>query len=173
MPGAVVDRLETIEIDVAERMRLTVLANTSWRRNSGSALLVARDFIKRSDGAFLVIRGDRPLDRESLMGLLSSQVSGTNAMITVAQAPVTGLNLDAGNGRARCARVADERMFDHQKSRPRQIDDSGWYRLSGESPKHPRTCPPRLPIASLRPPIFGMSFAGGFALACKQHDRRE
>ncbi|HWM87897.1 MAG TPA: hypothetical protein VNO33_18715, partial [Kofleriaceae bacterium] len=50
-------------------MRVQVLANRSWRRASGSALLVARDFLARSPEPCLVLRGDRPLDREALAEL--------------------------------------------------------------------------------------------------------
>jgi 2-aminoethylphosphonate-pyruvate transaminase len=69
-------------------MRVQVLANRSWRRESGSALLVARDFLTRVRGACLVLRGDRPLDPEALAELAATELGSFAAAVTVAEPPV-------------------------------------------------------------------------------------
>src|SRR5262245_45447395 len=66
-------------------MRVQVLANRSWRRASGSALLVARDFLTRSDEPCLVLRGDRPLDREALSELAATDLGSFAAAIVIAE----------------------------------------------------------------------------------------
>jgi 2-aminoethylphosphonate-pyruvate transaminase len=71
-------------------MRVEVLANCSWRRASGSALLLARDFLARSPEPCLVVRGERPLDPESLAELAAielAELGRTRAVITVAEPP--------------------------------------------------------------------------------------
>lgn len=72
-------------------MKLEVLANRSWRQASGSALLLARDFVTRSSAPCLVLRGDRPLDREALAELAATELGGFRAAITVAEPPADGL----------------------------------------------------------------------------------
>ena len=71
-----------------ELIRIQVRANRSWRRASGSALLVARDFLARSEGPCLVLRGDRPLDSEALAELAATELAGFAAAVTVAEPPV-------------------------------------------------------------------------------------
>lgn len=68
-------------------MRIQVLANRSWRRESGSTVLVARDFFLSARGPCLVVRGDRPLDAEALAELASSTLGDAEALITVAAPP--------------------------------------------------------------------------------------
>ncbi len=68
-------------------MRVQVLANRSWRRASGSAVLVARDFITASDEPCLVLRGDRPLDREALAELAATELGRYAAAIAIAEPP--------------------------------------------------------------------------------------
>ena len=72
-------------------MRVQVLANRSWRRASGSALLVARDFLARSPEPCLVLRGDRPLDREALAELAATELGSFAAAIAIAEPPVAAL----------------------------------------------------------------------------------
>jgi len=50
-------------------LRVAVLANLSWKNLSGSAVLAGRDWIERS-GRCLVVRGDRPLDTQTLRALV-------------------------------------------------------------------------------------------------------
>ncbi|HRC59119.1 MAG TPA: NTP transferase domain-containing protein, partial [Kofleriaceae bacterium] len=68
-------------------VRIQVLANKSWRRESGSAVLLAREFFATAKGPCLVVRGDRPLDAEALAELASSSLGDSDALITVAAAP--------------------------------------------------------------------------------------
>lgn len=73
-------------------MKLEVLANRSWRQASGSALLLARDFVTRSSAPCLVLRGDRPLDREALAELAATELGrSARAAITIAEPPADGL----------------------------------------------------------------------------------
>ncbi len=72
-------------------MRIQVLANRSWRRESGSAVLLAREFFAAAGGPCLVVRGDRPLDPEALAELASSSLGDADALITVAAAPPSDL----------------------------------------------------------------------------------
>jgi 2-aminoethylphosphonate-pyruvate transaminase len=90
-----------------EGMRIQVRANRSWRRASGSALLVARDFLARSEGPCLVLRGDRPLDSEALAELAATELAGFSAAVTVAEPPVdpvvplhSEVKVRLGSGRA-------------------------------------------------------------------------
>ena len=68
-------------------MRVQVLSNRSWRRASGSAVLVARDFITASDEPCLVLRGDRPLDGEALAELAATELGRHAAAIAIAEPP--------------------------------------------------------------------------------------
>ena len=82
-------------------MKLEVLANRSWRQASGSALLLARDFLARSSGPCMVLRGDRPLDREALAELAATDLGRSfRAAITIAEPPADGL---AGEVKVRIA----------------------------------------------------------------------
>ncbi|HUS63646.1 MAG TPA: aminotransferase class V-fold PLP-dependent enzyme [Kofleriaceae bacterium] len=93
-------------------VELEVLANRSWRQATGSALLLARDFIARSAEPFLVVRGDRPLDGEALAELAATDLGAFRAAITVAEAPAALLasevkvRLGSGRGAARATSVA-------------------------------------------------------------------
>ena len=88
--------------DVLGAMKLEVLANRSWRQASGAALLLARDFLGRSSAPCLVLRGDRPLDREALAELAATSLDrSTRAAITIAEPPADGL---AGEVKVRIAR---------------------------------------------------------------------
>lgn len=68
-------------------MRIQVLANKSWRKESGSAVLMARELFATAGGPCLVVRGDRPLDPEALAELAGSQLGDCDALITVAAPP--------------------------------------------------------------------------------------
>src|SRR6266545_4847461 len=75
-------------------MRVQVLANRSWRRATGSALLVARDFLTRAPGEpCLVLRGDRPLAAEALAELAATELGRFAAAIVVAEPPTAAAQL--------------------------------------------------------------------------------
>jgi 2-aminoethylphosphonate-pyruvate transaminase len=81
-------------------MQITVLANRSWRRKSGAAVLLAREFLCGADGErrdpCLLVRGDRPLDREALAELAAVELRGrTKAAITIADPPGADLAIEA------------------------------------------------------------------------------
>ena len=50
-------------------LNVRVLSNRSWRKASGSAVLIARDFLEAEDSPCLVLRGDRPLALDTLVEL--------------------------------------------------------------------------------------------------------
>lgn len=54
-------------------LRVSVLANLSWKNLSGSAVLAGRAWIERSKRC-LVVRGDRPLDTQTLRALVQTGV---------------------------------------------------------------------------------------------------
>ncbi len=72
-------------------LRIQVLANKSWRKESGSAVLLAREFFSSAAGPCLVVRGDRPLDPEALADLAGSSLGDCDALITVAAPPAGDL----------------------------------------------------------------------------------
>lgn len=80
---------ERLELHTLPQLNVRVLANLSWKNLSGSALLVARRWIEDGERC-LVVRGDRPLDLESL-GLLvqlgREHAAAYDAAIVVASAP--------------------------------------------------------------------------------------
>jgi 2-aminoethylphosphonate-pyruvate transaminase len=69
-------------------MRVQILANRSWRRASGSALMVARDFLTRTETPCLILRGDRPLDSEALAELAATELGDFAAAIAIAEPPL-------------------------------------------------------------------------------------
>jgi len=80
------DRLALHELP---SLQVEVRANRSWRQGSGTAVLVARDFVLAAEGdqggACLVLRGDRPLDAETLASLAVSELGTDDAVIVVAE----------------------------------------------------------------------------------------
>ncbi len=76
------DRLKLHELP---QLEVRVLANLSWKNLSGSAVMMAHDWIDHDDPC-LVVRGDRP-DVEALRLLISSAASGADASIIVANGP--------------------------------------------------------------------------------------
>jgi 2-aminoethylphosphonate-pyruvate transaminase len=79
-------------------MRIEVRPNRSWRRQSGAAVLLARDFICGEDGRrtepCLIVRGDRPLDREALAELMAVELGRHRAVISIAETPESDLSLE-------------------------------------------------------------------------------
>ena len=72
------DRLALHELP---QLNVEVLANLSWRNLSGSAVLLARSWIQRSDRC-LIVRGDRPPELEALR-LLTQLRSDSDAAVAV------------------------------------------------------------------------------------------
>src|SRR5689334_17013837 len=96
---------ERLELHTLPQLNVRVLANLSWKNLSGSALLVARRWIEDSERC-LVVRGDRPLDVESLRLLVQlgrEHAADYDAAIVVANAPA----LDPDAFRVRLARGSD------------------------------------------------------------------
>jgi len=56
---------DRLQLHTLPALNVRVLANLSWKNLSGSAILAARSWIEDSDRCF-VVRGDRPLDIETL-----------------------------------------------------------------------------------------------------------
>lgn len=75
---------DRLTLDELHGMRVEVRFNRSWKRNSGSAVLVARDFLTASDDPCLVLRGDRPLSQETLAELAGSNLDDNDAIVVVA-----------------------------------------------------------------------------------------
>lgn len=73
---------------------LEVVANHSWRRASGSALLLASEFLGRSTQPCLVVRGDRPLAPEALVDLCSQKLGSARAIVAVAEPPSGDLSAE-------------------------------------------------------------------------------
>jgi 2-aminoethylphosphonate-pyruvate transaminase len=76
-------------------LNVTVLSNRSWRKASGSAVLVARDFLAASDRPCLIVRGDRPLSRETLAELAGTELGARMAAVVVASPPDSDLSVEA------------------------------------------------------------------------------
>jgi 2-aminoethylphosphonate-pyruvate transaminase len=66
-------------------MRIEVRSNRSWKRASGAAMLIARDLLEAGEEgeACLVLRGDRPLSRETLAELAATELAHHDAAIVV------------------------------------------------------------------------------------------
>jgi 2-aminoethylphosphonate-pyruvate transaminase len=80
---------ERLELHTLPQLNVRVLANLSWKNLSGSALLLARRWIEESERC-LVVRGDRPLDVESLRLLVQlgrDHAADYDAAIVVANGP--------------------------------------------------------------------------------------
>ena len=60
---------DQLELDTLPTLTVEVIANLTFRHRTGSATLLARSLVEQ--GPCLVVRGDRPLDRESLTALTS------------------------------------------------------------------------------------------------------
>src|SRR5690606_36029150 len=72
-----------------------VLPNRTWRRQSGSAVLLAREVV--GDGAgepWLVVRGDRPLEADALAALVAASVGPGEALLAIAELPDAELSAE-------------------------------------------------------------------------------
>lgn len=72
-----------------------VLANRTWRKASGSAVLAAQDFLTAADTPCLVLRGDRPLEPETLSELANIRLGSYEAAVLVASPPALDLSVEA------------------------------------------------------------------------------
>lgn len=77
---------ERLALHELPQLDVRVLANLSWKNNSGSAVLVARKWIEDGERC-LVVRGDRPLDIEGLRLLTQIGPEHADAALVVAMAP--------------------------------------------------------------------------------------
>ena len=75
-------------------LNVRVLSNRSWRKASGSAVLVARDFLEAEDSPCLVLRGDRPLALETLIELAQTSLAEHMAAMVVASPPDSDLSAE-------------------------------------------------------------------------------
>ncbi len=76
---------ERLALHELPNMRVEVRFNRSWRKASGSAVLIARDFLTASDEPCLVLRGDRPLGTETLAELAGASLARHAAAVVVAE----------------------------------------------------------------------------------------
>ena len=99
---------ERLELHTLPQLNVRVLANLSWKNLSGSTLLVARRWIEEGERC-LVVRGDRPLDVESLRLLVqlgrehAADYDAAIVVVSAASAPAA----DPEAFRVRLARQAD------------------------------------------------------------------
>lgn len=75
-------------------LNVRVLANRSWRKASGSAVLIARDFLEADDSPCLVLRGDRPLALDTLVELAQTSLEHHVAAMVVALPPESDLSAE-------------------------------------------------------------------------------
>jgi 2-aminoethylphosphonate-pyruvate transaminase len=83
--------LDCLNVHELSGMQVRCFSNTSWRQASGSAVLVARDFLQDS-ATCLILRGDRPLDAEGLVALRNAKLGKHSAAICVSTPPTHGLS---------------------------------------------------------------------------------
>lgn len=84
--------LERLNVHELRGMKVRCISNKSWRQASGSAVLIARDFLASKDSPCLVLRGDRPLDHEALAALCNTDLGDKIASICVSTPPTADLS---------------------------------------------------------------------------------
>lgn len=84
--------LERLNVHELRGMKVRCYSNESWCQASGSAVLIARDFLTSDDGPCLVLRGDRPLDRETLAELCNTDLGANVVSICVSTPPTADLS---------------------------------------------------------------------------------
>ncbi len=84
--------LESLNVHELRGMKVRCYSNETWRQASGSAVLIARDFLLDTDGPCLILRGDRPLDRETLAELCNTDLGSNIASICVSTPPTADLS---------------------------------------------------------------------------------
>lgn len=84
--------LAALNVQEMPGMKVRCFSNHSWRQASGSAVLIARDFLESSDTPCLILRGDRPLEREALAELCNAKLGSNVATICVSTPPTADLS---------------------------------------------------------------------------------
>lgn len=98
---------ERLGLHELPQLRVEVIANTSWRNLSGSALLLARSWLERADRC-LVVRADRPPELEALRLLTQLEGNDANAVLAVSLTPEVEPGADV---RVKLARQQDTDVF--------------------------------------------------------------
>lgn len=83
--------LERLNVHELTGMRVRCYSNRSWQQASGSAVLIAKDFLAAEPSPCLIVRGDRPLDSEALAELCSTKLGTNVASICVSTPPTADL----------------------------------------------------------------------------------
>lgn len=84
--------LERLNVHELTGMRVRCYSNRSWQQASGSAVLIAQDFLTSEATPCLILRGDRPLAREALAELCSTDLGTNIASICVSTPPTADLS---------------------------------------------------------------------------------
>ncbi|HEU4615269.1 MAG TPA: alanine--glyoxylate aminotransferase family protein, partial [Kofleriaceae bacterium] len=106
--GRNADRLrERLALHELPQLRVEVIANTSWRNLSGSAVLLARSWLERADRC-LIVRADRPPELEALRLLTQLEGNDANAVLAVSLTPEVEPGADV---RVKLARQQDTDVF--------------------------------------------------------------
>ncbi|HEX5060621.1 MAG TPA: alanine--glyoxylate aminotransferase family protein [Kofleriaceae bacterium] len=98
------DRLALHELPL---LRVEVIANLSWRNLSGSAVLLAKPWLERSERC-LIVRGDRPPELEALRLLTQLERSDADAALAVSLTPEVEPGADV---RVKLARQDDTELY--------------------------------------------------------------
>jgi 2-aminoethylphosphonate-pyruvate transaminase len=98
---------ERLGLHELPQLRVEVIANTSWRNLSGSALLLARSWLERADRC-LVVRADRPPELEALRLLTQLEGNDANAVLAVSLTPEVEPGADV---RVKLARQQDTDVY--------------------------------------------------------------
>ncbi|CAN5914138.1 hypothetical protein BH11MYX3_BH11MYX3_12840 [soil metagenome] len=116
------DRLALHELP---SLNVAVLANLSWKNLSGSAVLAGRRWIEGGSHC-LVVRGDRPLDAQTLRALvqLGTEHPGCDAAIVVA---TTGASDPGTEVHVKLAQAADDDQFTVQALGEDLVDSDGVF----------------------------------------------
>jgi 2-aminoethylphosphonate-pyruvate transaminase len=84
--------LERLNVHELTGMNVRCYSNRSWQQASGSAVLIAKDFLSSEATPCLILRGDRPLAREALAQLCSTDLGTNIASICVSTPPTANLS---------------------------------------------------------------------------------
>ncbi len=106
-------------------LNVSVLANLSWKNLSGSAVLAGRRWIEAGSHC-LVVRGDRPLDPQTLRALvqLGTEQPGCDAAIVVA---TTGASEPGTEVHVKLAHAADDDQFTVEALGEDLVDSDGVF----------------------------------------------
>ncbi|MBL4636279.1 MAG: aminotransferase class V-fold PLP-dependent enzyme [Kofleriaceae bacterium] len=85
--------LQRLDVGEFTGMKVQCYSNEGWRQASGSAVLAVRDFLLADSGPCLILHGERPLHKEALAALCTTQLGGHAASICVSTAADSSLNI--------------------------------------------------------------------------------